>query len=339
MLTFFKYLKYKISKKGDNDYNNFIASEQLKDELVFLNSFSSNTIYRLRYNGMKYEYISSSIEKLLGFTYEEIKEIGLRNLIEETRLVSDEMEKIYSFEKLEKKRKEGSVSKWQADYLMRRKDGRKIWVSDVSYPWFDKFGELIGSVGCLSDITERIEAEENTKKKVSDFINCDVLTGLTNRHTFFSNVEEKLIRSKRSKNDISILVIDIDDLKIINDEYGDTVGDKVIEDTAKIIKDCLRETDTAGRLGGEEFGVLLPDTPIKGAYWVAERIRSKVSCKNISIGNRILPIGFTVSIGIAENKFGKEIDATILYDRADERVRNAQSSGRNKISIDDVVVE
>lgn len=340
IFTFFRYLKYQAKLKERRErqnYKSFCDSEKLKEELAFLNSFSSDTIYRLRYNGMKYEYISRAVEKLLGFTQEEITTIGLRNLIEETRLVSDEMEKIYSFEKLEENRELGNVAKWQADYLMRRKDGRKIWVSDISYPWFDKHGEVIGSVGCLSDITDRVEAEEQTKKKLSDLMNSDPLTGLANRRTFFATVEEELIRMKRSKNDLSILLIDIDNLRMINEEYGNDVGDKVIIDTSAIINECLRETDTSSRLGGEEFGVLLPETPIKGAYWVAERIRSKVSYKNITIGNKILPIGFTVSIGAAENKYNQEIDATSLYKIAEARLQNAKTSGKNQISADDVV--
>jgi len=332
-------MRFKLkSGNGSKDlFGNFSEMEQLKNEILFYTSFSSDTIYRLKYDGMIYEYISPSVEKLLGFSKEELEKINLRTLISETNIVADEMEQINSFQKFEENRELGNINKWQADYLMRRKDGTKVWVSDISYPWFDKKGKIIGSIGCLRDISERVEAEKHTREKLAQLINNDSLTGLANRRIFFSSLENELVRKKRSKQDISVLLIDIDRLKRINDEYGDTVGDKVILDTANIIKDCLRETDIVARLGGEEFGVILPDTPAKGAYWVAERIRSKVSRNNITLGNKILPIGSTVSIGVAGAENNQNIDASGLCKLADARLSIAKEAGQNQVYMDEVV--
>src|SRR5262249_42138215 len=135
------------------------AMAELKQELAMLTSYSTDTIYRLRYDTMQYDYISPSVERLLGFTQDEIKGMNIPSLILETRIVANRLKPVDSFDTLEAARRQGNVNKWQADYLMRAKDGRKIWVSDISYPWFDSAGAIIGSVGSLRDITERVEAE------------------------------------------------------------------------------------------------------------------------------------------------------------------------------------
>src|SRR5262245_45828274 len=108
----------------------------LQDEVALLTTYSSDTIYRLRYDTMQYDYLSPAVERLLGYTPEEIRQMPFRDLILETRIVSEALKAVDSFEPYEDSRKRGEVKKWQADYLMQTKDSRQIWVSDVSYPWF-----------------------------------------------------------------------------------------------------------------------------------------------------------------------------------------------------------
>jgi len=132
----------------------------LREEVDLLTSYSSDTIYRLDYRTMKYNYISPAVTKLLGFAPQEMKRINFRSLIVETKLVTNGLKKVSSFEELEAKRKQGDVGKWNADYLIRTKSGDKIWVSDISFPWFDSSGKVIGSVGALRDITDRVKVEQ-----------------------------------------------------------------------------------------------------------------------------------------------------------------------------------
>jgi PAS domain S-box-containing protein len=108
---------------------------------------------------MKYDYVSPAVKRLLGYSAAELKRMGLRKLILETRIIGGGIKKVRSYKPLEENRKRGEVVKWQADYLVKTKDGRKIWVSDISHPWFDKKGAIIGSIGSLRDITDRVEAE------------------------------------------------------------------------------------------------------------------------------------------------------------------------------------
>lgn len=313
------------------------TEDDLRDEIELLTSYSTDTIYRLRYDSMQYDYISPSIIRLLGYTQEEIKSINIRSLILETRIVSNTLKPVESFDPLEEARKRGDVSKWQADYLMRTKDGRRIWVADISYPWFDDKGAIIGSVGSLRDITERVEAEAQARDEISRMANTDMLTGLSSRRVFFTRLEDELKRIKRSHEDLSVMLIDMDYFRNINNNYGTQVGDKVLQGVARIISSCLRETDLGARIGGEEFAIVLPETPASGAYWVAERIRSSVAKETFALGEENHLFGCTVSIGIASAHFDQNMDANSLYKIADQRLYIAKHTGRNQVSMDELV--
>lgn len=309
----------------------------MRDEIALLTAYSTDTIYRLRYDSMKYDYISPSIQRLLGYSQEEIQKMNLRSLILETRIIANALKPLASFDRLEEARKRGDVNKWQADYLMRTKSGGQIWVSDISYPWFDKKGAIIGSVGSLRDITERVQAETLAKEEIGRLANTDSLTGLSSRSYFFTKLDDELKRIKRNKEDLSILIIDMDYFKNINHNYGQQVGDTVLKGVAKIVQSCLRGTDTGARVGGATYGVILPETPAAGGFWVAERIRSSVAKETFKLGEENDLFGCTVSIGIASARHDQDIDASTLYKIADKRLYIAKHTGRNQVSLDELV--
>ena len=310
--------------------------EALKSEIALLTSYSTDTIYRLRYDTMAYDYVSPSVEKLLGYTQDEISAMNIRSLILETRIVGNQLRPLVSFDALEMERKEGSVNKWQADYLMQTKDKGKIWVSDISYPWIDERGVIIGSVGSLRDITERVEAETLAKEEIARMANTDILTGLCSRALFFVRLEDELKRIKRSHEALSVLLIDLDYFKNINNNYGQDVGDRVLKAVASIITLSMRETDTAGRVDGGQFAVVLPDTPASGAYWVAERIRSSVTKETLHIGDDNELFGITVSVGIGSTRYEQALDANALFKIADQQLFIAKQTGRNQVSMDEL---
>jgi diguanylate cyclase (GGDEF)-like protein/PAS domain S-box-containing protein len=313
--------------------------DKLRDEVELLTSYSTDTIYRLRYDSMEYDYISASCIRLLGFMPDELKKISFRSLIVETKIVDQGMRSVDSFDVLEKNRRSGEVCKWQADYKIRTKDGRLIWVSDVSYPWFDGEGNIIGSIGVLRDISDRVHAEAKAREELVKLANTDQLTGLANRRVFFERLDEEIKRIRRNRRPFSILLIDLDHFKQINDNYGHDVGDSVLIEVAAIIRSCLRETDMAARLGGEEFGVFLPDTPAEGAFWVADRMRLSVAKKQFAINKGILEgIHTTISVGISETDFeNNNLNSATLYKEADTRLYIAKNTGRNQVSVDEIV--
>ncbi len=308
----------------------------LREELDLYTSYSVDTVYRLHYDTMSYDSISPSVTRLLGFTVQEMKRLNFRNLILETRIVTDGMKSVESFDALEKKRKAGDVNKWEADYLIRTKDGGKKWISDISYPWFDKGGAIIGSIGSLRDITDRIRVEAEVHEKLSTIANTDALTGFANRRSFFDLLERELKLIHRTGNDLAMLLVDLDHFRDINGKYGKDVADFVLVEVSRIIHGCIRETDFAARLDGEEFGIILPDTPKEGAYWVAERIRSGVVKHLFQAGSDKEPVGCTVCVGVAAAMHGMETDAATLYKTADMRLYIAKNTGRNQVSADDI---
>lgn len=309
--------------------------QNLKDELELLANFSTDTVYRLDYESMTYSYVSPNVTKLLGYSTEEIMKMNVRTLIIETRLIDDGMKQVESYAGLELMRKNREVAKWQADYLMRTKDGRKIWVSDISYPWHDKNGKLLGSVGSLRDITDRIYAEQQMKEAVTELVSRDVLTGLPLRKQFFVKLEDEVKRTRRSGKDAALLMIDIDRFSALNQDHTNAFGDFVLQELTKLIHSCLRETDMAARVGGEEFAIVLPDTSAEGAYWVAERIRTTVNSHQFQSRHSSQPVKVTLSIGVATARETPEADAGTLLTLADHRVYLAKQLGRNQVATGD----
>lgn len=307
-----------------------------QQDIEQLQAYSSDVIYRLRYETMRYDYISPNIEKLIGFSVEEVMEMNLRALIEETRLVKEGLRPIDSFEPLEDTRKRREVLKWQADYRMRTKDGRRIWVADVSYPWFDASGAIIGSVGTLRDITERVEAESHVLEEAARSRQVDALTRFASRAVFYERLEEELKRVKRSRMDVSVLAICVDGLEDILKMHGRINEERVLGVVADLMRQCLRETDLPARISENEIGICLPETQAEGAFWVGERIRESVLQHQFLTEDGKL-MGVTVSIGVAAERFDAPQNAQELFKTAQSRLYIARHTGQNRVSVDELL--
>ena len=163
---------------------------------------------------------------------------------------------------------------------------------------------------------------------LSKLATTDALTGISNRRIFMENGERLFAEAKRYNRDFAILIMDIDKFKSINDIYGHPVGDKVLIHTAKASIELLRETDTFARIGGEEFGILLPETGPVHAAKVAEKIRSEVEGLHFTTENGKV-IHQTVSIGIT-NYTPEITDLNELIEKCDGALYRAKNTGRNK---------
>jgi diguanylate cyclase (GGDEF)-like protein len=141
--------------------------------------------------------------------------------------------------------------------------------------------------------------------------------------------EQEIARSVRYASPLAAFMLDIDLFKKVNDTYGHKAGDLVLKKLAGIILEALREVDIAGRIGGEEFAILLPETDGHQALEVAERLRQLAENASIQLENG-LPLKFTVSIGIA-TLVGKEMNIDTLLNQADQAMYQAKNSGRNKV--------
>ncbi len=171
-------------------------------------------------------------------------------------------------------------------------------------------------------LNDRFSREEEASR-------TDPLTGLKNRRGFLEACDEALRRHRRSGQPVSIILADLDHFKQVNDALGHAAGDGVLREIARTFVSSLREQDTVGRWGGEEFVLLLPDTPLAGALRVAETLRRKVADLPIAAGAAPL----TLSLGVAVYRPGTDIEETIA--RADRALYRAKEAGRNRVAVDE----
>jgi len=161
---------------------------------------------------------------------------------------------------------------------------------------------------------------------------ADPLTGVFNRRYLDRRLSEEVARARRHGLPLSILLIDIDLFKRINDGHGHQVGDQVLVSFAELVNRMLREPDILARYGGEEFMVIAPQTPHQGAVVLAERLRKRLESNSFSLGT--LEIRLTCSIGVAS--MGGELDcAEKLVNAADENLYRAKREGRNRVNADE----
>jgi diguanylate cyclase len=171
-------------------------------------------------------------------------------------------------------------------------------------------------------------AMQSLNKQLEKMSRIDGLTGLYNRYCWEEQFAMEYKRSKRSGNSSALVMIDIDFFKKVNDNYGHTAGDEVIKNLVNITKKATRETDITGRYSGEEFAIILPDTPVANVEFVAERIRRMV--EKCTVFHDGAPISFTISIGIASFKHSYK-DSAQWLDAAEKALYKAKEMGRNQV--------
>ncbi|HVI51644.1 MAG TPA: diguanylate cyclase [Candidatus Sulfotelmatobacter sp.] len=177
----------------------------------------------------------------------------------------------------------------------------------------------------VQDVTDRKKAEEELRRLVV----TDPLTGLANRRRFEEACEIETMRFRRYGVPASLLMLDIDYFKKVNDTYGHATGDAVLVALAETCRRALRETDVAARLGGEEFAILLPMTGETGALEIAERLRVRLAATSVALPDGRM--NFTVSLGVAT--FAGQDEAETVLARADAALYSAKDLGRNRVEV------
>jgi diguanylate cyclase (GGDEF)-like protein len=176
-----------------------------------------------------------------------------------------------------------------------------------------------------AELDERNAELEVALQRISDMAIRDALTGVYNRRYLTERIEEEVHRNTRHGSTFCICMIDIDCFKKINDNYGHQAGDVVLCNVAKVASGSLRKTDFFGRFGGEEFVMVLTETPIEGAIITAERLRQRI--ENLSYPEIDPTLKVTISIGIAEHV--RKTEAAATFKKADDALYRAKENGRN----------
>lgn len=266
------------------------------------------------------EWVNPAFEALTGYTREEA--IGFRP----TELVKSGLQDEEFYRDLWQTILNGGT--WRGELVNRRKNGELYYEEFSIAPVKDENGVITHFVGIKLDISERkrLEAE------LWEMATTDALTGLFNRRHFMARLAEELARLQRLEHHhVSVLMLDIDHFKCVNDTYGHAVGDEMLKHVAALIHHELRRIDTIGRLGGEEFSVFLSGTDLASAVIFADRLRQKIADVPLRIDEG-KTVSVTVSIGIAAME-ATDTQADAVLIRADHALYRAKASGRNRVKV------
>ena len=221
---------------------------------------------------------------------------------------------------------------WKGEIKNKKKDGSSYWVNAIISPIFNNDKNVIAYESIVQDVTlkkvllefnEKLESEvKKQTKKLEILAITDKLTGLYNRVKLDDELASNYKYFEEFSENFSMIIIDIDHFKNVNDTHGHQIGDTVLTEIAKLLKRSVRSTDIVGRWGGEEFMIICPKTDIEHAYAIAENIRKEVESYKFSRVGQI-----TVCAGISEIVSNKNLDA--MVSKADTLLYDAKHNGRN----------
>ncbi len=313
-ITAFASVSYDISGKLALEERGREASERAK-LLSDLVENLSDPVFHIRPDGT-IGYVNSACERIYGYTAEEMlnQPSAMLRPKDMVGLMAKYIREVHE-----------STTPVVVETEALHKDGHRIPMELRSSAVRTADGKLLGISGVVRDMTmqKKLEAE---LRKAAD---TDALTGLANRNRFERVADAEVKRANRYGHGLAVLVCDIDHFKVVNDSYGHAAGDTALKHFARIVSDCLRQPiDLLGRIGGEEFAVLLPETGLAGATRVAERIRLALAASTVVHEDKTF--GIKVSIGVSLYHDGeKSIEAVVK--RADNALYRAKENGRNRV--------
>jgi len=223
----------------------------------------------------------------------------------------------------------GELTHYEIEKRYVHKDGAVIWGLLTVSVVLNADRNAVSLIAQLQDITARKAGEETLRALAVR----DDLTGVWNRREMFRLLTEETSRADRHCRPLSLIMLDVDSFKTVNDTYGHQAGDASLKQIARIIEDSVRSFDRVARYGGEEFAVILPETVGMDALVVAERIRARVAVHPFSIGKKDgtdLVIPLTVSSGIATMMGAQDTSVDEMIREADASLYIAKASGRNR---------
>lgn len=237
---------------------------------------------------------------------------------------------------------------WSGTFRNRNKAGEFFWVKTTVIPFLDPWKKVSRYVALYTDITEsirtseQVDHERSLRKELSKKnrelainANTDPLTGVPNRRAFDEFQRTAIEQVRKNNQPISVLMLDLDKFKDVNDTYGHAAGDQVLQEVTRRWVQQIRNSDILARIGGEEFTILLPQVAMAQAEIVAEKFRDVISRTPITLdlgGGEHAALVVTVSIGLASaNQIAKDTGIEVLMAQADDALYEAKRNGRNKV--------
>ena len=234
---------------------------------------------------------------------------------------------------------------WQGVFRKSKVNGETFWANSTIIPFKNVWGKVTKYVAFLTDVTQAVNVQEKYEKEqdlrhelaeinreLAQNANTDVLTECFNRRAFDVFFKEAIDKSKNNQRPVSILILDLDLFKHINDTYGHLIGDQILKESVKRWKKCIRVSDMLARIGGEEFCIVLPETGLDDAKRVAQKILS-VTSKDLFeayLDNSSQKLRVTVSIGVSSVVPTNTTNVDQLMSIADNNLYEAKRNGRNQ---------
>lgn len=291
----------------------------------FLAENSADVIWHINKN-YHIDYVSPADEAIRGFRREEVIGQPIWNIFkpEGIKLIR---EKIDHHKDTEQVGNNARITQFEIE--QRCKNGGWIWTEIKAAPHYEKNGNFIGYHGISRDISERKKLIE----RLNQLAKIDDLTGIPNRRYFTELAEKELIRAKRYHHPLSLIIIDFDDLKKVNDTYGHLAGDRALVVFSKIVQALIRDVDIVGRFGGDEFLILLPETDRHKAEFVIDRIQQILTASPVIFQEEQFYISISAGVTALEEWTDSLAD---LINRADENLyQMKRSQEKNSASLDD----
>lgn len=222
------------------------------------------------------------------------------------------------------------------DKLVTQRDGTELWMEIYTYPILDEDGKVSHVIEYTRDITERRKTEDEKRRlidKLDRLSKTDGLTGMINRRALTDSLAYEIDRAARTRSELALILCDVDNFKEINDTYGHDAGDRALQTLAATLKTILRKIDIAGRYGGDEFMLILPETTVRGAERLAEKLLSAVRDIELRLADG-KHIHLSMSIGIAGlegDSEGENIDSFVK--RADDAMYASKQGGKDRVSV------
>jgi diguanylate cyclase (GGDEF)-like protein/PAS domain S-box-containing protein len=323
LFTIFSVSFLYIYQKHQRRYEQLATASALaleRSEKLFRSTYDSAAIGMALLNlGGRFIKANQALCNIVGYTEEELCQ---KTFAEITH--PDDLEANRS---LMRELVAGACVNYQMEKRYFHKDGRIIWILLTGSATHDSRNEVLYFVVQIQDINEQKALQEKLKTQAFQ----DYLTGLPNRRHFMEQAAIELARVARYGGELSLLMVDVDNFKKVNDTYGHQTGDRVLQKLGEVSKAILRDVDLIGRIGGEEFAILLPETDGEKAREVAERLRVAIAHESLILEMGV-PLQFTVSIGVATIA-DHAINLDTFLARADTALYHAKTTGRNKISL------
>ena len=282
---------------------------------------ASDVIWHLDSN-FRFDYISPADERLTGYRIDEVLGTTIWSHLKPEGI---EHVKQKNAERLAEEQTGIKTGTIRYELELACKGGSWVWAEINVEPHHDIHGDLVGLHGVTRDITERKLLEQKLQIQAT----TDGLTGIFNRGYFWTRANEEVQRIQRYGGCCSLLMVDVDHFKQVNDNYGHAVGDSVLQWITRLCSEAIRDTDLFGRFGGEEFAILLLELDTVEAVIVAERLRQSIYDNPfVNEDGRRIPL--RVSVGVAQYRAVTESLSELMV-RADNALYRAKREGRNKV--------